>query len=106
MESRLTSRYPIHYPSVFSGKKITGEGTVVDLSRSGCAVAGHVSLPLGTYVTLDIFLPDQDSPLVIDQAVVRWTVMRAFGLEFIRMGPVEGKRLHEFVGSLVTVPSH
>ena len=43
---------------------------------------------------------------MVDQAVVRWSAGRVFGVEFLRMEPGDWKRLHQFINIGVTVPIH
>ena len=71
MDSRVSHRIPIHYPIVFLGDNFTGEGTVVDISEDGCAVGSDATVGPGMRLTLDIFLPDVELPIAIEQAVVR-----------------------------------
>lgn len=106
MNTRVFPRIPIHYPVLFSGDDLYGEGTVVDISEDGCAVGSDATVRTGTCLTLDIFLPYQDFPIMVDQAVVRWSAGRVFGVEFLRMEPGDWKRLHQFINIGVTVPIH
>ncbi len=106
MDPRVSHRIPIHYPIVFLGDNFTGEGTVVDISEDGCAVGSAVTVGPGTRLTLDIFLPDVEVPIAIDQAVVRWSVDRVFGVAFLRMGTEELQRLRRVVTPLEARPSH
>ncbi len=52
-----------------------------------------------------IHMPDQDAPLVVNRAEVRWSVRRLVELEFLAMQPKEKERLRRFVGALETGPS-
>ncbi len=81
-------------------------GTVTDLSLSGCKVDSKASVYIGMYLTLQMYLPGHESPLKLDQAVVRWAKEHEFGLEFISMRPEEEERLRRFVSTLETRPSH
>ncbi len=106
MDPRVSHRIPIHYPIVFLGDNFTGEGTVVDISEDGCAVGSDATVGPGTRLTLDIFLPDEELPIAIEQAVVRWAKEHEFGLEFISMRPEEEERLRDVVGILRAGQSH
>jgi len=55
---------------------------------------------------LRIFMPEQDAPVVVDRAQVRWTARGLFGLEFLAMQREEQARLRRFVSTLETGPSH
>ena len=109
MERRAYARLPIQFPICFSGKDIVGQGMVIDLSKRGskATVASSIQrVQPGTYLALYVFLPDQASPMKVEQAVVRWAMERAFGLEFLHMEPEEQERLRRFVSTLETGASH
>jgi len=104
MEKRKASRHSVLCPIAFSGDRIGGEGTVVNLSGHGCSVGSEKSTRDGTYLTLYVSLPDQASAMKVDLAVIRWAEKLAFGLEFIRMQPEEQVRLRRFVSTLEAGP--
>ena len=83
-----------------------GEGIVVNLSLGGCAVDSEQNVQEGKYLTLRIFIPDQDAPLVVDRAQVRWSAGRLFALEFLALQPQEQERLGRFVSTLETQLGH
>jgi hypothetical protein len=99
MEQRKHSRYVVQFPITFSGEQIEGEGTASNLSTQGCAVESERSAPLGSYIKLRLYLPDQ-VPIPVDVAAVRWSRSRAFGLEFIGMAIEDQQRLQRFVAAL------
>lgn len=106
MERRNDPRFPIHWRMVFSGALVAGEGTVTNLSMRGCAVESHMPVPSGTELELCALIPDDDCPWTPEKAVVRWSFLRKFGLEFTRIRPEEQERLRGFVSTLETGPSH
>ncbi len=81
-------------------------GTVTNLSLGGCRVGSKASVYIGMYLTLQIDLPGHESPLKLDQAVVRWAKEHEFGLEFISMWPEEEEHLRRFVSTLEAGQSH
>ncbi len=107
MDRRLAPRFKVHLPISFSGDSLTGEGIVVNLSLGGCAVESERKVQRWKYLTLRIFLPNQDAPLVVDRAQVRSSHRRQLlPLEFLDMQPEEQARLRRFVTALETEPSH
>ena len=108
MEQRKHLRFAIQLPIAFSGDDISGEGTVIDISKGGwhVTVASNHNVPTGTYLALRIELPDHAPPLKVELAAVRWSQGRNFGLEFLRMGDEEQARLHRFVSTLETNTPH
>ncbi len=107
MDRRLAPRFKVHLPISFSGDSHTGEGIVVNLSLGGCAVESEQKVQRWKYLTLRIFLPNQDAPLVVDRAQVRSSRRRRLlVLEFLAMQPQEQARLRRFVSTLETHTSH
>ncbi len=106
MDKRQAPRFTVHLPISFLGYNLTGEGTVVNLSLGGCGIESDQDVQQGKQLTLRIFMPEQDAPVVVDRAQVRWTVRGLFGLEFLTMQQEEQERLRRFVSSLETGPSH
>ena len=107
MDRRQAPRCTVHLPIAFSGDSLTGEGIVVNLSLEGCTIESEQKVPGWKYLTLRIFLPNQDAPLVVDRAQVRWSRRRRLlVLEFLAMQPEEQVRLRRFVSSLETGLSH
>ncbi len=79
---------------------------MTDLSLGGCKVDSKASVYIGMYLTLQVYLPGRETPLKVDQAVVRWTKEQEFGLEFSSMEPEQEERLRDVVSTLETGPSH
>ncbi len=106
MDRRLALRFKVHLPISFSGDSLTGEGIVVNLSLGGCTIDSEQKVQPWKYLTLRIFMPDQDAPLVVDRAQVRSSRRRRLVvLEFLRMQLEEQERLRGFVATLETSPS-
>jgi hypothetical protein len=105
MELRKSPRFPVLLPISFSKDGLAGEGMIVNLSQEGCSIGCDEDVKQGSYLSLNISLPDEASPLVIDRAVVRWSMQRAFGLEFIRMESEQKERLGRLVKALEAKPN-
>ena len=99
MDRRKHRRLTVYLPMSFSGSDVKGEGVVCDLSSQGCAVETGVTVHMGANLMLEILMPDHDSPMAVDQALVRWTGARRFGVEFGRMRPEQQTRLGGIVKS-------
>jgi len=106
MERRSTVRFPVQFILGFFGQYSVGAGTVSNLSTAGCMVGSDLVVLVGWSLKLRLNLPDQVAPLVVDQAVVRWSRGLAFGVEFLAMQLKEQERLHRFVSTLETGASH
>ncbi|HKN87450.1 MAG TPA: PilZ domain-containing protein [Nitrospiraceae bacterium] len=99
MKPRTAERF-LHRTRVsFSGIEIElkGEGTLCDLSKTGCRIESDTRLSEGTELKLEIFLSDYAWPMKIDRAVVRWTKGRAFGLELVSLQSAQRDRLTRII---------
>ena len=85
---------------------MAGEGTATNLSVRGCTVESHMPVPSGTELELCALIPDDDCPWTPEKAVVRWSFLRKFGLEFTRIRPEERERLRHLLSTLETGVSH
>jgi hypothetical protein len=81
----------------FSSGEIEGEGTITNISTSGCRVESDINMAEGLDVQVIIFLPDQSPPVKVERASVRWVSGDAFGLSFILFFPSERARLRTFI---------
>ena len=98
MDIRKHTRFTVHFQSSFSsGQRLEGEGTVLNLSVGGCKVQSDTRVSLGTDVRLRIMMPDEEQPLEIKRAAVRWTSGQEFGLEFTFVEAEGELRLRHFV---------
>jgi hypothetical protein len=81
----------------FGEEDFEGEATVLDISTTGCRGESAVAVNVGMALKLSLFLPDFKWPLRIDQAVVRWTDGKQFGLEFTTIRMVQRERLRNLI---------
>ncbi len=81
----------------FGDGEFEGEATVLDISTNGCRATSHTEVKVGLSLKLSIFLQDQQWPLRIDHAVVRWVDGQAFGLEFTGIRPAQRERLRSML---------
>ena len=93
MEERKPPPFGVQLPISFSGDGVAGGGLVTSLSTAGCTVVSAESVQTGTYLRLRIQLPEEDLPIEVDLAAVRWAHGGKLGLEFIRIRPEEQERL-------------
>jgi len=111
MELRKNLRFAVQLPLSFKSDKITGEGVVFNISLEGCGVVFNLSLEgcavgsdrsirPGTYLQVYIQPYQQELPIEVELAVVRWSEGQEFGLEFIRIRAEEQDRLRRFVKTL------
>ena len=81
----------------FGDEEFEGEATILDISTNGCKATSLTEVKVGLILKVSLFLQDQQWPLRIDQAVVRWVDGQCFGLEFIGIRPAQRERLRSMV---------
>jgi PilZ domain-containing protein len=77
----------------FGEDEFEGEATILDISTNGCRATSLIEVKVGLSLKLSLFLQDQQWPLRIDQALVRWVDGQLFGLEFVSIRPAQRERL-------------
>ncbi len=100
MEQRQEQRYPVQCSLAYSGDLIDGNGTVFNLSPSGCGIRPTKSVLAGSYLHLFLYLGAEEVPLKIELAVVRWVQASLLGLEFIRISSWQRMRLKQHLADL------
>ena len=81
----------------FGEDDFEGEATVLDLSTNGCQATSLIQVHVGMTLRLSLFLHDQQWPLRIDEALVRWVSGAAFGLEFTGIRPAQRERVRAII---------
>ncbi len=81
----------------FGAEDFEAEGTLVDVSTSGCRVSSPERVRVGMHLKLSLFLPDHQWPMRIDEAIVRWVEGTDFGLEFTNIRLAQRERLRALV---------
>ena len=89
------SRDSVQFRSHFSSKNrmVAGDGELKDLSPGGCRVASPVAVQGGAELKFCIFPADEDNPIIVDAATVRWARDGEFGLAFTQMCPAVQQQL-------------
>ncbi len=105
-ERRRAARFPVQFNLGFLRQHAVGVGSASNLSTEGCTVESELMVHQGWPLKLRFRLPDDDLPVEVTLAVVRWSQGQKFGLEFLRMKDKQRKRLRRVVSTLETEPSH
>jgi hypothetical protein len=105
-ERRQSPRFWVQFPiSLLQDGVLIGDGTGYDLSAGGCTVESQVSVGKGDHVALQLYLSDHQAPatpVMVEVAVVCWTLQQKLGLEFIRLQSGDQQRLRRYVTTLQT----
>ena len=100
MDLHKFPRVRFTFRGVSSAVSLEGEGTVLSLSTKGCRVECETPIAVETDLAGALFMRDDQEPMKIELATVRWTREGEFGLEFISMQPEQWERLRRFVNGL------
>ena len=100
MEGRKHPRFAVQLPVSFRGDQLSHGGTILNVSAEGCAITSDTIVGTAVYLQLTMQLREQEEPVQVDLAAVRWVSATRFGVEFIRIRPDEGERLKKFVKTL------
>jgi hypothetical protein len=96
-DHRLKKLVPVRY----LGDGIAGEGMLEDLSLSGSYMTGNAPVSVGMELSLQMFVPGDPEPLLIDRAVVQWVKGAAFGVDFGTPPPKVTERITQVISTLV-----
>lgn len=103
IDRREHLRIPVRLCLSFSGGKVRGEGTVMDLSLGGCVIQSDTQVHVDDIFYLEIAIA-QDEPPIEVAAMVRSVSTRGIALKFLRKAQ-ENKRLLSFIQSRSGVTS-
>lgn len=95
IDRREHLRIPVRLYLSFSGGKVRGEGTVLDLSMGGCIIKSKTQVHTDDIFYLQLSLGEGERPLEV-AAMVRSVNARGIAFKFLRVAQ-ENKRLLTFV---------
>ena len=97
MDRREHLRIPVRLFLSFSGGKVRGEGTVLDLSMGGCIIKSETQVHVDDIFYLEIAIAKDEMPVEV-AAMVRSVSARGIAFKFLRKAQ-ENKRLLGFLQS-------
>lgn len=101
MQPRCSPRTYVRYQASVETDNRVGEGTLFDLSATGCRLHSTVLLSPGDYLELHIEALEIECPLDIDVSVVRWCKDDQMGIEFLRYADGDRERVTNLVDHLI-----
>lgn len=104
-ELRQQRRVTTVVPVQAVGDLFHANGYTVNLSASGCAIAGSQVPKKGQHVSLWLQAPKPHTPIKIQLAVVRWSVLEMYGVEFIHLSAAGQKSLQSYLHRIDLGPS-
>jgi hypothetical protein len=96
-DHRLKKLVPVRYLR----DRIAGEGIIKDLSLSGSYITGNAPVSVGMALALQIFVPGDPVPLLIDRATVKWVKGSEFGVDFDTPQLKVAERITQVIATLV-----
>lgn len=97
VDRREHLRIPVRLFLSFSGGKVRGEGTVMDLSMGGCIIKSGTHVHVDEIFYLEIVVAEGEPPIEV-AAIVRSVSARGIAFKFLRKAK-ENKRLLAFIQS-------
>jgi hypothetical protein len=82
---------------LFGEDDFEAEATILDLSTNGCQATSLTEVQVGMVLRLSLFLHDQEWPVRIDEALVRWVKGANFGLEFTGIRSAHRERVRAII---------
>ncbi len=100
---RTYQRVMICGTSYYLSEDFLGKGTVWDISSGGWRMQGDHQVRTGMKLTLRMELPEENTPLEIEEAVVRWVSGKDFGIQIRIIRHSAAKRLEHLIGQHLCV---
>ena len=101
MVTRKHPRFPVSFSSTLVHKDhFRHAGSVRNLSAKGCRVDCIVSPFTGMPLAVQLHIPGEGLPILIDNAAVRWSGPAGIGLEFLTVAPLHQDRLDLMIRQL------
>ena len=101
MVTRKHPRFPVSLSSTLVHQNhFRHTGSVRDLSAKGCRVESLISPFTGMQIAIQLHIPDESQPIVIDNATVRWSGSAGIGIEFLTIAAPQQDRLSLMIKQL------
>jgi len=101
MVTRKHPRFSVSLSSTLEHKNhFRHAGSVRNLSVNGCCVDSIISPFTGMQLAMQLHIPGEPKPIVIDNAAVRWADSAGIGLEFLTVAPRHQDRLNRMIQQL------
>ena len=101
MVTRKHPRFSVSLSSTLEDKNhFRHAGSVRDLSVKGCRVNSIISPFTGMQLAMQLHVPGELQPILIENAAVRWSGSAGIGLEFLTLAPSHQDRLNRMIQQL------
>lgn len=101
MVTRKHPRFPVSLSSTLvHNNRFRHAGSVRNLSAKGCRVDSIISPFTGMQLAIQLHIPGEPQPILIENAAVRWSGSAGIGLEFLTVAPPHQDRLDRMIRQL------
>ena len=101
MVTRKHPRFPVTLSSTLVHQnQFRHAGSIRDLSAKGCRVDSIISPFTGMQLTVQLHVPGESQPILIDNAAVRWSGSAGIGVEFLTIAAPQQDRLNRMIQQL------
>lgn len=95
------------FPATFSGtlvhqSRVHRISKALDLSRKGCRLESSFRASAGMRVDLLLYVPEEATPILVRNAVVRWSGAQGIGIEFESLAASHQEQLNSVIQRLET----
>ncbi len=90
-------RVDVDYPVTFAGDRLSGGGTLTNLTIAGAEIRSQVDCPIDAHLSISLQASGARPPIVVTLAVVRWKQGDRFGVEFVRFDGHSKQQLEDML---------
>lgn len=103
MERRRHRRVPTQVKSLLRANSHEVEGKALDLSLGGARIESFLEVQPGKQIAVKLIVSGDDTPILIEQARVQWTIDRTFGVRFVDVLPQELNELEQLIDECIAL---
>lgn len=97
-------RIPTWLALYYLSEECVGKGVATNLSQSGMRIQGDHAVEPGLDLALRVTFADDDPPIEVERATVRWVDGYDFGLDFVQLTPLAAKHITDVLSQQIRAP--
>src|SRR4029077_4282719 len=97
-------RIPTWLALYYLSGECVGKGVATNLSQSGMRIQGHHAVEPALNLPLRVTFADDDPPIEVERATVRWVDGYDFGLDFVQLTPLAAKYITDVLSQQIRAP--
>jgi PilZ domain/Bacterial regulatory protein, Fis family len=83
-KDRCVPRIPLQASISYLTPEIMAKGLAIDVSREGLRIESQDPVHIGMRLALVLYLPNDQEPVMIEDATVQWATGTHFGVKFVK----------------------